>query len=329
MRVFHIIILFIALAAAHPSKHEPGCGELKDLSIPEGVDPLTIPPQVCDAPSTPFEKFSKPIRQILNKFFERRHADATEKEYMLMHYPWSITNTPSYGNYTPPDDSRNEEGGWNIHAHGYLYKRRTMLNTQVDDLVNRILIRASIRREKFYKSKFDQLGKDEADQARRQAKDLATLAIERGAIGASFPAIYNQSNVLHTLTNDEGAFDEWLAVPKPCNNMTNDECNEESEIVPSSGIYSTDLLLQPLNVPGIHDQHSNDKAKAFFLPPRGLTIVSDVDDVLRVAEVWNWKQAVLDLFARPYNPWLGMAEVYSNWSRDIPLGGGGHWKDGG
>jgi len=62
--------------------------------------------------------------------------------------------------------------------------------------------------------------------------------------------------------------------------------------------------------------HANHNSTVLLVPPVGLTISSDIDDVLRVAEVWNWKQAMLWLVARPYKASEGMPSILRSWKLD-------------
>ena len=54
------------------------------------------------------------------------------------------------------------------------------------------------------------------------------------------------------------------------------------------------------------------------VPEDGLTIVSDVDDVLRVAAIWDWQEMFKNLFIRRFTPWLSMPKVYKAWRDAAP-----------
>lgn len=282
-------------------------------------DPSAIPAEVCPSRQhTLFATFVKPLRSIINKWLGRQGLDANDRQEILQNDPWSITNIPNYANYTPARG--NETAHWDVRVHGNLYKRSRMDQHKVDHLVNKILIRASIFKEKLYGRAFDQLTKEQGEQARRQVRELGTAAIMNGAIEMKYADLCsNSSTVLRHLTNNEGAFDEWVSLRGDCSKIPD---------MPTNGSVSNQTLsLVPLNVGGRRQSESRDTQPTFFVPPRGLTIISDVDDVLRVAEVWNWKQAILDLFTKPYEPWLNMTGVYSRWSEDIPNGNGRRWKN--
>jgi phosphatidate phosphatase APP1 len=59
-------------------------------------------------------------------------------------------------------------------------------------------------------------------------------------------------------------------------------------------------------------------ATAYLVPPTGFTVVSDIDDILRVTQIYLPKNGLLNSFAYPYVPWLNMPDIYSNWSKSIP-----------
>ena len=58
-------------------------------------------------------------------------------------------------------------------------------------------------------------------------------------------------------------------------------------------------------------------ATAYLVPETGLTIISDIDDVLRVTKIYQPKEGLLNSFARPFTPWMNMPDIYANWSRSL------------
>ena len=319
MRIIQVFFAFLAVASAWPG-HSKRCGHIAKhkYTITPDVDSSLIPIDVCEANrATHFGHLTKPLRGLIDKWLGRRHINDQERHELVNSLSWSITNFPSYANYTVPDPERDSTGGWNMVIHGILYKRRDICRKQVDKIINRILIRASITKELFFRNSFQRLNKIEAEQSRRQIRELATASIRNGAIQVKSPIMCNDTVTLMTLTNDDGAFSQIVPLVQSCS----------KPLETSAGIQRAPITLEPLNVPGGRHNESMDTQNTYLVPPRGLSIVSDVDDVLRVAEVWNWKQAIMDLFARPYEPWLNMDEVYRNWSTDIPRGGGGYWTN--
>ncbi len=63
---------------------------------------------------------------------------------------------------------------------------------------------------------------------------------------------------------------------------------------------------------------TNGNATAYLVPPEGFTIVSDIDDILRVTRIWVPHSGLVNTFAVPYTPWLNMPSIYANWSKTVP-----------
>jgi phosphatidate phosphatase APP1 len=59
-------------------------------------------------------------------------------------------------------------------------------------------------------------------------------------------------------------------------------------------------------------------ATAYLVPTDGLTIISDIDDILRVTKIYEPKEGLLNSFALPFTPWMNMPEIYANWSKTLP-----------
>ena len=58
-------------------------------------------------------------------------------------------------------------------------------------------------------------------------------------------------------------------------------------------------------------------ATTYLVPPIGITIISDIDDILRVTKIYDPKEGLLNSFARPFTPWLNMPDIYANWSKTL------------
>lgn len=59
-------------------------------------------------------------------------------------------------------------------------------------------------------------------------------------------------------------------------------------------------------------------ATAYLVPPTGFTVISDIDDILRITQIYIPKNGLLNSFAKPYVPWMNMPSIYANWSTSIP-----------
>ena len=59
-------------------------------------------------------------------------------------------------------------------------------------------------------------------------------------------------------------------------------------------------------------------ATSYLVSDQGLTVISDIDDILRVTKIYEPKQGLLNTFAKPFTPWMNMPDVYRNWSESLP-----------
>lgn len=70
--------------------------------------------------------------------------------------------------------------------------------------------------------------------------------------------------------------------------------------------------------PGRGSSKSKGSTVAYLIPPHGMTILSDVDDVLRETRIYVPQQAILNTFVRPFKVWMNMHQIFSHWSSSIP-----------
>ncbi len=95
----------------------------------------------------------------------------------------------------------------------------------------------------------------------------------------------------------------------------------------SEGHFRGELTLQPSDTPLVGHQQwllyraitrpSDPRAfegKVLVLEPTGISVVSDVDDTLKVSNVLDRKELLLNSFVRPFQPVEGMAELYRAWA---------------
>ena len=209
-------------------------------------------------------------------------------------------NDRSYGNWT--------DEGWNLRFRGNVYKQPNISRSKLDDLANVFLIDTSV----------EELPPSQADQARNLTAAIFVLqqsdrnvtfnlapaptagaSGEQGGGGAVTPAGGEQQIKFPYETTSQGDFDAFV----PIN---------------GSGLADGDSAnqIQRLNV---YTQGSIiGNATSYLVPPKGLTVISDIDDILRVTKIYDPKEGLLNSFARPFTPWMNMPNIYANWSRSIP-----------
>lgn len=215
--------------------------------------------------------------------------------------PTNVLNIDPYANWT--------SSGWNVRFHGNVYKQPNTSVSDLNKLANVFLGNTSI--EDLPESQQAQARNLTAEILVVQQPHVAVNTIhlepapsqgasgEPGGGGASNTTGGTQDLTLPYNTTVEGDFDVF--VPIDSNGLT--AGNETSAI-------------QRLNtyVKGASIGNST----AYLVPPKGLTIVSDIDDILRVTKIYEPEQGLLNSFARPFTPWENMPDLYRNWSINIP-----------
>jgi hypothetical protein len=75
-----------------------------------------------------------------------------------------------------------------------------------------------------------------------------------------------------------------------------------------------------LSLAGCSESHISlpTRVDTLIVPPKGVTIISDIDDILRVSEIWDPKQAFLDLFVRPFQPCLDLPDLFALLKNAVP-----------
>ncbi|OAA55142.1 hypothetical protein ISF_08063 [Cordyceps fumosorosea ARSEF 2679] len=229
--------------------------------------------------------------------------------------PTRVLNLPAYANWT--DD------GWNVRVHGNVYKVPDVAQDKIDKLADAFLIGTSV--------------KDLDDNAKTQARNLTReiFVVQQGHENVTIKFVVPSSNssaprggcpppplfamltaspelqkaggqeiTLPYETTAEGDFDVFV----PLKNESSKANGTDAYLLPGNATTK----IQTLNMYANGTDTGN--ATAYLVPPEGVTVVSDIDDILRVTKIYKPKEGLLNTFARPFAPWLTMPAVYSNWS---------------
>lgn len=214
--------------------------------------------------------------------------------------PTQVLNIPPYGNWT--------DQGWNVRFHGNVYKQPNTSVDQLNDLANVFLIGTDI----------SDLPASQQDQARnltaeifvvQQGNETVSMNLEPapsagssgepgGGGGVTAPG-GTQNLTLPYNTTGEGDFDVFLPIQQG-SLLAGNATSEIQEL----NVYATGATLG--------------NATAYLVPPTGFTVISDIDDILRITKIYEPKEGLLNSFARPFTPWMNMPDIYANWSRSIP-----------
>ncbi|KAF2765284.1 hypothetical protein EJ03DRAFT_319701 [Teratosphaeria nubilosa] len=216
--------------------------------------------------------------------------------------PTNVLNIDPYANFT--------DQGWNVRFHGNVYKQPNTSEETLNKLAGALFI---------YGEDFNNLTASEQAMARNLTAEIFvvqqgnvavnTIHLEPassqgssgepgGGGGTTNTTGGTQDITLPYNTTAEGDFDVF--VPIASNGLT--AGNETSEI-------------QRLNT---HVEGASlGNSTAYLVPNEGLTVISDIDDILRVTKIYEPKQGLLNSFARPFTAWENMPSIYANWSQSI------------
>ena len=214
--------------------------------------------------------------------------------------PTQALNVPGYGNWT--------NSGWNLRVHGNIFKQPDISNDKINDLANVFLIG----------TKIEELPPSQSAQAANLTRSIfvvqqgdvnITVDIQPGPSAGSngqpgggggvTPSAGNQQVALPDPTTPEGDFDVFL----PLSNQGLAEGN-------ATGPPQRMIVYVNGTVAG--------NATSYLVATEGLTIISDIDDILRVTKIYEPKEGLLNSFARPFTQWMNMPDIYANWSRALP-----------
>lgn len=176
--------------------------------------------------------------------------------------------------------------------HGNVYKQPNTSVADLDRLANGFLIGTNI----------SSLPDSQQDQARNLTAEIYvvqqgnvavnTITLEpsdsqgasgqSGGSGATTPSGGSQQCQLPYNTTVEGDFDVF--VPIASNGLT---AGNETQEIQRMNTYVEGASLG--------------NGTAYLVPTEGLTIVSDIDDILRVTKIYEPAQGLLNSFARPFS----------------------------
>lgn len=215
--------------------------------------------------------------------------------------PTQALNLPPYANFT--------QQGWNVRFHGNIYKQPNTSTEDLNKLANVFLVGVDI----------SQLPESQQEQARNvtaeifvvQQGDVNVSAIhlepspgqggsgQDGGGGGTTASGGSQNITLPYPTTPEGDYDAFLQINS--NGLANGNQTQEIQRL---NAYVTNTTLG--------------NATAYLVPNEGYTVVSDIDDILRVTKIYEPKEGILNSFARPFTPWENMPQIYANWSQSLP-----------
>jgi len=201
-----------------------------------------------------------------------------KSQYTIIKWPSTdkniVLNLGPYANWTGSN--------WNVRFHGNVYKTPNLSNNTLDDFANTLLIDTSV----------SQLTPSQQDMARNLSAEI--LVVQQGDVQPVFRLMPTPTSggpqVVQTVyfpynTTIEGDYDAF--VPIEGNSIIPGNATDQIQKV---DIYTNGSLMG--------------NASAYLVPSTGVTIVSDIDDILRVTKIYEPKQGILNTFVYPFTPWV-------------------------
>ncbi|PFH57327.1 hypothetical protein XA68_15213 [Ophiocordyceps unilateralis] len=217
--------------------------------------------------------------------------------------PTEVLNLPPYANWT--------DEGWNVRVHGNVFKTPNISQDKIDTLANAFLIGVDV----------DQLQPPEQAQARNLTRSI--FIFQQGDKSVTMDFVNDvavRPNASGGAVNADGGAQ---TIPLPFNTTAQGDFDVFVKLKNTTSPSGRGLIagnetsrIQTLNLYAQGTDTGN--ATAYLVPPQGVTIISDIDDILRVTKIYQPKEGLLNTFARPFEAWMNMPQIYANWSSSIP-----------
>lgn len=170
--------------------------------------------------------------------------------------------------------------------YGLAYKLPNVNTSNLDSLIDDL--------------KTDNLNDTEKSLLQNRTQDLASIPIPSANLSAVVLA--NGTNVATTpiqlnTTDDVGEIDQFVIVPG-------------LQGASGAGVQIVETGILNATGPG--------NGTAILVPEQGISVVSDIDDVLRITKVYIPNQGLFNSFVEPYVNVPGIAELFAHWLKSLP-----------
>ncbi|KAI0374582.1 hypothetical protein BV20DRAFT_960700 [Pilatotrama ljubarskyi] len=185
---------------------------------------------------------------------------------------------PSYANFSGDN--------WNVRFYGLAYK---LPNVSADNLVSII-----------DGLKTDNLSSAQTSLLQNRIQDLASIPIPHAnltaLVFANGSAVTNSSGIQLATTDEVGEFDQFVTVPGLGGN--------------ASAVRVVQTGIMNVTGPG--------NGTVILVPSSGISVVSDIDDVMRITKVYVPNQGLYNSLVQPYVNVPGISELFAHWNETLP-----------
>nr|VWP02097.1 Uncharacterized protein [Ganoderma boninense] len=186
---------------------------------------------------------------------------------------------PSYANYS--------DNNWNLRFYGLAYKLPNISTSDLDSIINGLSTK--------------NLNSTQQQLLQNRTQDLASIPVPNAKLTATVMAngssVTTSSGIQLAAADDVGEFDEFVTVP---------------------GLGSNDSSTVHVVQTGITNVTGPGNGTAILVPTQGISVVSDIDDVLRITKVYVPNQGLYNSFVQPYVNVPGIPELFADWAKSLP-----------
>ncbi|KAG8816921.1 hypothetical protein FRC17_000134 [Serendipita sp. 399] len=196
----------------------------------------------------------------------------------IQQLPLQVLNFPSYANWTG--------SGWNVRIHGQAYKQPPASNETLDRISSIFIADLEV-------SSLNQTG---LQQSRNMSASMLALPVNDVPLNFTLTSPLSNASLLirfPNATDDRGEFDRFI------------------QLTPQDIPLNDSVMSWPIYTVNVESGNST----MWFVPPQGVSIVSDIDDILRFTQIYVPQQGLYNSFAVPFVPWSDMPSVYAGWAR--------------
>ncbi|KAI0672666.1 hypothetical protein C8Q78DRAFT_1020750 [Trametes maxima] len=185
-----------------------------------------------------------------------------------------------------PSYANSSGDNWNVRFYGLAYKLPNISTSDLDSLINGL--------------KTDNLNSTQTSLLQNRTQDLASVPIPNAnltaLVYANGSSVTNSSGIQLTMADEVGEFDQFVAVSGLGGN-SNSVRIVETGIVNVTGPGNGTIIL---------------------VPSSGISVVSDIDDVMRITKVYVPNQGLYNSFVQPYVNVPGIPELFAHWNETLP-----------
>jgi len=186
--------------------------------------------------------------------------------------------------FLPTYANQTADGNWNVRLYGFAYNSTTQQNNTFSDYLSDTTIKAL------------QHAANGDEEKANLTRNLQPFLYANYLSGINITvSLDNQTVTTPQPTNFTGVFNEFVGVPN---------------VTQPAGSVVDFSAVSPAAV--------NSTGNVTLVPQTGYSVIADIDDVLRITEIWHPITGLENTFLRPYVPVPNMPQVFSQWNNTLP-----------